>query len=413
MEHSSKTKVLVVESNPLYTKNLRKYLQALENSIEVDFARTAQDGLNILRAEEKDVVLIGENLPDLSGLKFTELIRQDNPGTQVIILSEQKQVDAVLKAIRSGALDFLTYEVSFEELNNAIIRAGEAAYTERKKLFPYISSTKKPEGKENEEQVLGNVITVYSPKGGSGVSTITANLSLALRDVNYDVCLVDGDLQYGDAALLFNEISRFSLLNLAPRVDDLDTRLIEDVMIHHKSSGLYILSAPQKIDLSETIDGEIICRILEFMRPMYRYIVVNTHPLLNENSLAALDTGDIIVMVMTQEITAIKAVRSFLDLWEGLKLNKDHIILVINHYDKDNPLTPKKISDSLKIPVSVTIPEDRTTMVKMANLGNPIVLTDKNLPISQSILQIAEVVKTRINEVHNNSRTRLFTSIRM
>ncbi len=413
MEHSTKTKVLVVENNQLYVKNLRKYLQAMENSTIVDYARTAQDGLSILRSEEKDVVLIGENLPDINGLKFTELIRQDNPGTQVIILSEEKQVDTVLKAIRSGALDFLTYDVSFEELNNAIVRAGEAAFAERKKLFPYISAAKKQESRENADQVIGNVIAVYSPRGGSGVSTLTANLSLALRDVNYNVALVDSDLQYGDVALLFNEISRFSLLNLAPRVDDLDTRLIEDVMIHHKSSGLFILSAPQKIDLSETIDGEKICRILEFMRPMYRYVVVNTHPLLNENSLAALDTGDIIVLVMTQEITAIKAVRSFLDLWEGLKLNKDHIVLVINHYDKENPLTPKKISDSLKIPVSVTIPEDRATMVKMANLGNPVLLSDKNLPISQSILQIAEIVKTRLNEVHNNARTRLFTSVSM
>jgi pilus assembly protein CpaE len=413
MENSAKSKVLVVENNQLFVKNLRKYLQAMENTIIVDYAKTAQDGLNILRSEEKDVVLVGEYLPDINGLKFTELIRQDNPGTQVIVLSEEKQVDAVLKAIRSGALDFLTYDVSFEELNNAIIRAGEAALTERKKLFPYISGTKKHEGKETEEQVAGNVIAVYSPRGGSGVSTLTANLSLALRDVNYNVALVDSDLQYGDVALLFNEISRFSLLNLAPRVDDLDTRLIEDVMIHHKSSGLFILSAPQKIDLSETIDGEKICRILDFMRPMYRYIVVNTQPNLNENSLAALDTSDIIVLVMTQEITAIKAVRSFLDLWEGLKLNKDHIILVINHYDKENPLTPKKISDSLKIPVSLTIPEDRATMVKMANLGSPVLLSDKNLPISQSILQVADIVKTRLNEVRNNARTRLFNSIRM
>ena len=412
MKPGTKIKVLVVENNPLYVKNLRKYLQVMESTLEVDYAKIAQDGLNILRSEEKDVVLVGENLPDLNGIKFTELIRQDNPGTQVIILSDQKQVDTVLKAIRSGALDFLTYDVTLEELTDAINRAGEAAYTERKKLFPYISETKKPEGKENEERIVGNIIAVYGPKGGSGVSTISANLSLALRDANFDVSLVDGDLQYGDVALLFNEISRISLLNLAPRVDDLDTRLIEDVMIHHKSSGLYILSAPQKIDLSEAINGEQFCRIVEFMRGMYRYIVVNTHPMLNENSLAALDSADVIVLVMTQEITAIKAVRSFLDLWEGLKLNKDHIVLVINHYDKDNPLTPKKISDSLKIPVSVTIPEDRATMVKAANLGNPILLSDKNLPISQSISQVADVVKNRLNEVHNVSRTRLFTSIR-
>lgn len=412
MKPGAKIKVLVVENNALYVKNLKKYLTAMENTLEVDYAKVAQDGLNILRSEEKDVVLVGENLPDLNGIKFTELIRQDNPGTQVIILSDQKQVDTVLKAIRSGALDFLTYDVNFEELSDAINRAGEAAYSERKKLFPYINEPKRPESKENEERVVGNVVAVYSPKGGSGVSTISANLGLALRDANYDVSLVDGDLQFGDVALLFNEISRISLLNLAPRVDDLDTRLIEDVMIHHKSSGLYILSAPQKVDLSEAINGDQFCRIVEFMRGMYRYIIVNTHPLLNENSLAALDSADVIVLVMTQEITAIKAVRSFLDLWEGLKLNKDHIVLVINHYDKDNPLTPKKISDSLKIPVSVTIPEDRATMVKAANLGNPILLSDKNLPISQSISQVAEAVKTRLTEVQNVARTRLFTSVR-
>lgn len=408
MKPDVRIKVLVVENNALNVKNLKKYLQVVETTFIVDYARTAEEALSILRNEEQDVCLIGESLPDIEGLKLLEMIRQDNPGTQVIILSEQKQVDNVLKAVRAGALDFLTYDVSFEELSSTIKRAAEAAAIERKKTYPYLGESKHADKVESGQREMGNIITVYSPKGGSGVSTITANLALALRDPNYDVSLVDGDLQYGDIALLFNEISHVSMLNLAPRINDLDNKLIEDVLIHHKTSGLYILAAPPKIDLSESVTGDKFCRILDYMRQMYRYIVVNSHPILNEASLAALDSGDIIVLVMTQEITAVKAVRSFLDLWDGLKLSRDHIILVLNHFDKENPLTPRKISESLKIPVSVTIPEDRTLMIKASNLGIPIVLSAKNSQIAEAINQIAEAARKRLEENKFLNRTRLF-----
>jgi pilus assembly protein CpaE len=410
MKPEVRIKVLVVENNALNVKNLKKYLQVMESTTIVDYARTAEEALNILRNEEQDVCLVGEHLPDIEGLKFLEMIRQDNPGTQVIVLSEQKQVETVLKAVRSGALDFLTYDVSYEELSGTIKRAAEAASVERKKLYPYLGENKRTEKKEVEQRELGNVLTVYSPKGGSGVSTITANLALALRDPNYDVALVDGDLQYGDIALLFNEISHVSMLNLAPRVNDLDNKLIEDVVIHHKSSGLYILSAPSKIDLSESVTGDKFCKILDYMRQMYRYVVVNSHPILNEASLAALDSGDIIVLVMTQEITAVKAVRSFLDLWDGLKLSRDHIVLVINHFDKESPLTIKKIGESVKIPVSVTIPEDHSLMIKASNLGTPVILSSRNSQIAQSINQIADVVRKKLDENKLFTRTRLFVT---
>jgi pilus assembly protein CpaE len=410
MKPDGRIKVLVVENNALNVKNLKKYLQVMENTAIVDYARTAEEALNILRNDEQDVCLIGENLPDIEGLKLLEMIRQDNPGTQVIILSEQKQVEVVLKAVRAGALDFLTYDVPYEELNSTIKRASDAASAERKKLYPYLGETKRPDRAETEQHEIGNIITVYSPKGGSGVSTITANLALALRDPNYDVALVDGDLQYGDIALLFNEISHVSMLNLAPRINDLDNKLIEDVVIHHKSSGLYILSAPPKIDLSESVTGDKFCKILDYMRQMYRYIVVNSHPILNEASLAALDSGDIIVLVMTQEITAIKAVRSFLDLWDGLKLSRNHVVLVINHFDKESPLTTRKISESLQIPVSITIPDDRPLMIKASNLGTPIVLSSKNSLIAQSIKQISDVVRKKLDETKLTNRTRLFVN---
>jgi len=410
MTPDARIKVLVVENNATNTKNLKKYLQVMESIAVVDFARTAQEALNYLRNEEQDVCLVGEHLPDIEGLKLIELIRQDNPGTQIIVLSDQKQVDVVLKAVRSGALDFLTYDVSYEELNSTIRRAADAASAERKKLYPYLGENKRPENKEAEQLELGNVVTVYSPKGGSGVSTVTANLALAMRDPNYDIALVDSDLQYGDIALLFNEIAHVSMLNLAPRVNDLDNKLIEDVVIHHKSSGLYILSAPSKIDLSESVTGDKFCKILDYMRQMYRFIIVNSHPILNEASLAALDSGDVIVLVMTQEITAVRAVRSFLDLWEGLKLSRDNIVLVINHFDKESPLTIKKISESLKIPVAVTIPEDHQLMIKASNLGTPVVLSARNSQIAQSINQIADVVRKKLDEIKLSNRTRLFIS---
>lgn len=405
-----KYKVLVVVYNRNQVKLLKKYFTDLAEKVDVRFVKTADDAISAMQDSDRDVLLVEESLPDVNGLRFTEFIRQEYPATQVVLISETKQVDTVLKAIRGGAFDFLSFDLPIEELIDVIKRAGDQAIQERKKYVQDTVDQRKeitPKG-EVQEHVKGMIVSVYSPKGGVGVSTLTSNLALALRAPEYDVSIVDCNLQFGDIAMLFNEVPRVSIMALASRVDYMDSKLIEDVMTLNRQSGVHILAAPTKIDLAETLSGEQLERVLVYLRDMYRYTIVNTDSHLDDITFSALGVADVVVLVVTQEITTIRAVRSFLDLWERSKLNRDRIMVVVNHFDQNNPLTPKKISESLKIPVNLSIPADHATMLKASNLGTPIIMSDSHSQISKSISSIADAVHLKILEFQEVSHSSVF-----
>jgi len=405
MGADGRTSVLLVEHNPNVVRSFHKLFAMIDRLAVCEDAKTAADALGMMRITRPDMVLVEQSLPDVDGIKFTEMIRQEFPEVQVVIISQDKQYDIVLNAMRNGAFDFLTYDVSLDELTEVVKRGGELAESERRRLQPFAYEPTQPVVISRAAQ--GNIISVYSPKGGAGTTTLAINLSLALRSADYNVALVDGSLQFGDVALMFNEIGRLSLLDLAPRVKDLDNRLVEDVMLYHKTSGMYILPAPSHAGLTDTISGEQFCRIVEYMRDMYRYVVINTHPFLNETSLAAMDSGDITVLVVTQEIAAIRSARSFLEMWDSIGFDRNRLVLVVNRFDKNSPITVKKMSDTLKNPIAMTIPADPAAY-KAANLGVPLLLNDSKSPMSRAIIDLAAMVTRQASQVPVDDRFHVF-----
>ena len=103
-------------------------------------------------------------------------------------------------------------------------------------------------------------------------------------------------MQYGDVSLLLNEMTTLSILDLVTRIYELDTHVVEDVMVLHKSSGMHFLTAPPRPELAEKVEGEHINIILDIMRQIFDYIVINTSVYINEPCLAALEEADQVVL---------------------------------------------------------------------------------------------------------------------
>jgi pilus assembly protein CpaE len=118
--------------------------------------------------------------------------------------------------------------------------------------------------------------------------------------------------------------------------------VIKEVMILHRTSGLYLLASPKHPAISEPISGEQVSRVMDYMRGFYSYVVINTSSYLNDASLAALDASDIVVLVVTQEIAGIKSMRAFIEMWESFGLKRDRLMLVVNKFKKTSPLRPAK-----------------------------------------------------------------------
>jgi pilus assembly protein CpaE len=400
MADSDKIRVLIVDDNSETRENIRKLIQ-FEGDIEVvGAARTGLEGIEIASETNPDVVIMDINMPDMDGITATELIRRKNPAAQIVILSVQNDANYMRKAMLAGARDFLQKPPSIEELSTALHRAGKMAKEEKDRLSITAAMVAGTSGKGAiGKTTQGKVIVVYSPKGGTGSTTIATNIAIAFHDEENTVAVVDGNLQYGDVAVFNNEQPKNTILDLAPRSEELDAEIVKEVMINHTATGISLLAAPTRPELAEKVNGEQFSKVVEYLRQMYNYIVVDTSSYLTDITLAAMDCADVIILITTQEIPAIKNSKAFLSLADAFNINRQRIFFIMNKYDKRITLGPKQISDSLKQEIVSIIPFDDKIVMNAVNRGVPFMVDNKIQPIGKSISTLADQVKEKLSKL--------------
>jgi len=405
MTDSDKIRVLIVDDIPETRENIRKVLQ-FENDVEVvAVGRTGKEGIDLARETKPDVILMDINMPDMDGIVATEMIRRTNNFSQIVILSVQNDPNYMRRAMLAGARDFLSKPPSVDELTSAIRRAGRMAQDERAKApVPRQPSPGGPVVMSNTGLGLGKVIVVYSPKGGTGCTTLAVNLSLVLHNDESPVILVDGNLQFGDVTVFLNEQSKYSVADLSPRADELDPEVVDEVTVVHSLSRVRILPGPMRPEYAEHVTGDQFAKVLNYLRRMYSYIVVDTSSTLTDAVLAAIDMADLIVLLTTQEIPAIKNARLFFDLADVLKIDRRRIVFAMNRYDKRIGITAEKIGESFKHEVAALLPFEDRVVIPSINRGRPFVLDDKSKPIARAVLSLAEIVRARINEFSHSEQ---------
>lgn len=399
MPAGEKIRVLIVDDVSETRENVKKLLQFEADVDVVGIARTGKEAIQVSQELNPDVVLMDINMPDMDGIAATEAIRAKQPAVQVVILSVQSDQNYMRKAMLVGARDFLTKPPMGDELISAIRRAGEMARTEKSKSVQVqaVVASGNLGGLSGFGGPKGKIVTVYSPKGGAGCTTLAVNLALTLNNDDTRVALVDGNFQFGDVAVFINEQGKNTVLDLAPRADELDPEIVEEVMVKHAATGLHILAAPSRPEHAEKISSAQFSKVLEYLSQMYAYVVVDTASLLTDVTLAAIDISDLIVLVTTQDIPSIKNCRLFLDLLQTLGVERNRILFVMNRYDKRiSNITPERVAENLKQEVALTIPLDEATATKAVNRGVPFVLDSKNQPVSRGVYMLAEGIRGRV-----------------
>ena len=404
MASNDKYRVLIVDDVAETRENVRKLLQ-FESDVEVvGVARTGREAIEITQEVEPDVILMDINMPDMDGIAATEAIRQKSPFVQVVILSVQGDQNYMRRAMLAGARDFLTKPPMGDELISAIRRAGTMAHQERAKGGATVTVTSS--GLPSVPSISssqGKIITVYSPKGGTGCTTLAVNLGIALHNDETRSVIVDGNLQFGDASIFINEQGKNTILDLVSIAEELDPEIVGDVMVKHDASGVHVLAAPSRPEQAESISARDFTQVLQYLRRLYAYVIVDTPSLLTDVVLSSIDESDIIVVVATQEIPAIKNTRLFLDLVSSMGVNRERIIFTMNRYDKRIGITPEKIGENLKVEVAVIVPLDEKSVIPSVNRGVPFILGNKTQPASKGILSLAESVRTRIASVETET----------
>ncbi|MBN1316358.1 MAG: response regulator [Anaerolineales bacterium] len=393
-----KIRVLIVDDIRETRDNLRKLLQ-FESDIEVvGQASTGEEGITLASSIAPNVILMDINMPGIDGISASEAITRQVPTAQVIMMSVQSESDYIRRAMLAGARDFLTKPFSSDELIVTIRRVHERSQKNLASMPVY--HTGKPgmvQGFPGSSEKKGKVIAFFSPKGGVGCSTIAANLAVTLAQGGQATALMDADLPFGDMGVILDVHGTHSIVDLAERFDEMDSDLLSSVLTSH-SSGLKVMLAPPRPEMSELVTAIHLKKIIMLMRNRFEYTIIDTFTSLQDIMLTVLDQADKIVLVATPDIPCIKDTRLFFEVVDQLNYRPDKTLLVLNRVDKHSGITVADVENTLKHPIEVAIPVDSRTVLFSINQGIPFVMRDPSKPVSISINELASRLRTILEQ---------------
>lgn len=233
------------------------------------------------------------------------------------------------------------------------------------------------------------LVAVFSPKGGVGKTTLAVNLAVALREVSdQPVTLLDIDLEAGDTATLLDLAPRSTLLDYVRALESGDAIDLDVYLTEHRS-GIRLLAAPPTPDLLDAVRPEHIRRALTAARQSADFVVVDTAPTFSDQVLAVLDEAQMILLLLTPDIAALKNVRTAMEMMAGLGYPPTKIHPVMNRQTGEHGLTPAEIERALGRPVMMAIPNDPAVVTTATNAGSPFVLSDPGAPVARATLGLA------------------------
>jgi len=401
-------RVVVIDDVAETRENLRKLLSFEPDMDVVGAAGSGPEGIEVAKQVEPHVVLMDINMPDMDGITATQQLLREVPTTQVVMLSVQGETDYLRRAMLAGARDYLTKPASADELVNTIHRVYEMGKSQAGARRALGAGERAVSHQETRRaKAKGAVVAFFGPKGGTGCTTVAVNTAVALQRLSTNgrtVALLDSNLQFGDVGVMLNLRPSRSIADLSQHIDELDSDLLSTVMTAH-GSGIRVLLAPPRPEAAESLlvnrDGQdterrsAVQTILDAMRDDFDIIVADMWSWVDDLSLTLFDAATLIVLVVTPDIPAIKSARLFLELAHKLDYGGDKLLLVVNGSDRRGSLKVHQI-ESAMMPVTAEIPFDDRAALAAANRGVPVVVRDRDRPISEGIAHLAEIIYERL-----------------
>lgn len=339
-----------------------------------------EEGLEKLKADKPDLLVVDVMMPNMSGHDLTRQIRaaKELENIPILVLTARSQDIDRDTALRSGADGYLSKPVTSQELIEQV-----------DKLL-----TQKAAPKTGKSLIQGIVLALFGLRGGVGKTTLAANLAVALRKTSgQEVCLVDFSPSVGQAIYHLNLKPQADWGNLTPGESLTWPTLKEKMALH--PTGLRVLTAP-KLPLSPNEpSAELAGQILKLLKANMVFTVVDLPACLNPALWATLEVTDVGLHVVAPDVVS---VRTAVQL-ERVLANSDVKIkqksYILNQVTEKAQLPDEAVERGVngRIPFKVTYdPYQYKAMVQSA----PLVSTSAQSPLTTVISRMAEVIWKRV-----------------
>jgi pilus assembly protein CpaE len=233
------------------------------------------------------------------------------------------------------------------------------------------------------------VIAVSSTKGGSGKSVVATNLATLLaRRATGPVVLIDGDLQFGDVAVMMRLEARHTMAEAVTARDRLDSTLLKTLLVRHEPSGLLVLPAPLEPTFSELVSPTDIACISEVLRTFCAYVVIDTQAGLNDVVLAIIEKSDDTLIVASTDVPNIKDTKVGLQTLRRLGVADGRLTLVMNRANSKVQLDMGEVEQTLGMKAGCLSPSGLVVPLSV-NRGVPVVIDAPKSDVARSFEELA------------------------
>ena len=299
-------------------------------------------------------VLVLDARPDAAAaLRLAAYVDLQSRGISVILVSDSKSGDIGLAAIRAGVRDILDALADIDEIRHVLDKAQLVA-----RARAGTSATREP-GPSGTAAPRGRVITVVSPKGGVGKTTVATNLAVGLAQAEpHSTVLVDLDVQFGDVASALNLEPDYFLPDATYGPATQDTMVLKTFLTLHET-GLYVICGPDSPADADKVTGQDVSHLLQMLASEFRYVVVDTAPGLPEHTLAAMDQTSDLVLVTSMDVPGVRGMRKELDTLSNLHLLPPSRYVVLNLADPRQGLSLADVEATLGRSVDIVLPRSK------------------------------------------------------
>ena len=401
---TDKIRVVVVDDVAETRDHLAKLL-SFENDIEVvGAASSGEEALPLALKLQPDVLLLDINMPGMDGIATAEQLSATMPMSAIVMMSVQGEPDYLRRSMLAGAREFLVKPFSADELSAAI---RQVHVRERQKIGHMATMPAANNGAQQtattHERRNGRVVTFFSPKGGVGRTTVAVNVAVAAAtELHQRVVVVDASLQFGDVGVLLNMSPKNNTfvdvvreLSGGADADFIDTQVVDH------SSGVRVLLAPPSPEQADLVTPEHVTTVVNALRTTHDLVVVDAWPWLNDTTMTFLDQSDLVVALLTLEISNIKNLRQFLELVSTLGYPDDKLKLVLNRADSAYGIRVQDVEQSIGRKIDHSIVSDGQTVVYALNRGVPFVLGNRHARVSQDVIKLTKAVAGEAYEAEN------------
>jgi pilus assembly protein CpaE len=335
-----------------------------------------------LRTTEPDIILVDSKLEGEPTMDIIDDLALQFPNSSVVAILPTNDPLIAQQVMLAGARAFLITPFSQINLVSTLRRVSELE-GRRQQTKTYIPTT------ALEATRPLRSVTVYSPRGGTGVSSIAVNTAIALaEETGKKVLLFEGKVFFGHLEVILNLRVQNSLSDLIPHATNLDEGLVRDVVTPHPS-GIHVLLAPSNVQIAQGIRAEDVYNIYMGVSRFYDYMVVDAGGPLNDISVTLMDATDRILLVTTPDLASLHDTSRFLQLSRSLAYPMDKILMILNKAGAEGGVKLHDIETVLHNQVYHQIPNDPANVLRSINRGVPYLVSYGRSTASKSIQQLA------------------------